>query len=215
MPGSLLPQAAGRDKLEVFQLQCQLAEIVEMMSTAQVRSPNAPSGISSSPSGPKRGSVPEVGSAHHPPPCTLPSLAFTWLHDEQVIHDDVLEDDDDGKAGRSSRTIGSLAHRMYNPAIGNKVSVLAGDFLLARSSVELAKLNDVRVVEVMAGALEVRGLACLECQEAFNATLFPNTRPWFSVRSSARTPQPAHMHLLQMQSQQSVRATRTRLTIKA
>ena len=51
-------------------------------------------------------------------------------------------------------TNGNIAHRMYSANLGNKVSVLAGDFLLARCSVELARLANVEVVEVMANALE-------------------------------------------------------------
>jgi len=92
-------QALKRSPPAVFKLQCQLAEIVEMMSTAQ------------------------------------------------AIHDDVLED-------AEHITNGNIAHRMYSANLGNKVSVLAGDFLLARCSVELARLANVEVVEVMANALE-------------------------------------------------------------
>ncbi|KAJ8600514.1 hypothetical protein CTAYLR_009212 [Chrysophaeum taylorii] len=79
--------------------QCLLAEIVEMMSTAQ------------------------------------------------IIHDTVLEEDDDS-------ALGNVAHRVYSSSAGNKVSVLAGDFLLARCSVALSQLGDLRVVELMAAALE-------------------------------------------------------------
>ena len=49
-----------------------------------------------------------------------------------MIHDDVLED-------AEHITNGNIAHRMYSANLGNKVSVLAGDFLLARCSVELAR----------------------------------------------------------------------------
>ena len=41
-------------------------------------------------------------------------------------------------------------HKMYS----NKVAVLAGDYLLARASVLLAKLGDVDVVQIMAAALD-------------------------------------------------------------
>merc|ERR1719446_129209 len=65
----------------------------------------------------------------------------------QVIHDDVLEDFEGQEAG-------NVAHRMYSSALGNKVSLLAGDFLLARSSVALAKLVNVQVVEIIGRSLE-------------------------------------------------------------
>ena len=41
-------------------------------------------------------------------------------------------------------------HKIY----GNKVAVLAGDFLLARASVLLARLQDIKVVELLATVLE-------------------------------------------------------------
>ncbi len=41
-------------------------------------------------------------------------------------------------------------HKMYT----NKVAVLAGDYLLARASVLLARLHHFQVVEVMASALD-------------------------------------------------------------
>jgi len=65
----------------------------------------------------------------------------------QVIHDDVLEDFEEQEAG-------NVAHRMYSSALGNKISLLAGDFLLARSSVALAKLVNVQVVEIIGRSLE-------------------------------------------------------------
>lgn len=64
-----------------------------------------------------------------------------------LIHDSVLEDGDDS-------ALGNVAHRVYSSSAGNKVSVLAGDFLLARCSVALSQLEDLRVVEKMAAALE-------------------------------------------------------------
>mmetsp|Transcript_10036 Transcript_10036/g.16240 ORF Transcript_10036/g.16240 Transcript_10036/m.16240 type:complete len:405 (+) Transcript_10036:235-1449(+) len=70
------------------------------------------------------------------------------IHVASLIHDDVLDEAD-------TRRGGDAVHKMYT----NKVAVLAGDFLLARASVLLARLNDVNVVEIMAGALDalVRG----------------------------------------------------------
>ena len=53
----------------------------------------------------------------------------------QVVHDSVLEDDEAGSTG-------NVAHRTYSQNAGNKVSVLAGDFLLARCSVALSELGE-------------------------------------------------------------------------
>lgn len=60
-----------------------------------------------------------------------------------LIHDDVLDDADMRRGGKA-------VHTMYT----NKVAVLAGDYLLARASVLLARLQHFQVVEVMAGALD-------------------------------------------------------------
>lgn len=65
------------------------------------------------------------------------------IHVASLIHDDVLDDAD-------TRRGGDAIHKMYS----NKVAVLAGDYLLARASVELALLGNVGVVEVMASALD-------------------------------------------------------------
>lgn len=65
------------------------------------------------------------------------------IHVASLIHDDVLDEAD-------MRRGGSAVHTMYT----NKVAVLAGDYLLARASVLLARLQNFQVVEVMAGALD-------------------------------------------------------------
>jgi geranylgeranyl pyrophosphate synthase len=65
------------------------------------------------------------------------------IHVASLIHDDVL-DDSDQRRGQAS------VHAKY----GNKVAVLAGDFLLATASNLLAELEDTRVVNLMASALK-------------------------------------------------------------
>lgn len=60
-----------------------------------------------------------------------------------LIHDDVLDEADTRRGGQA-------VHTMYT----NKVAVLAGDYLLARASVLLARLQHFQVVEVMASALD-------------------------------------------------------------
>eukprot|EP00290_Baffinella_frigidus_P013716 CAMPEP_0180163936 /NCGR_PEP_ID=MMETSP0986-20121125/30086_1 /TAXON_ID=697907 /ORGANISM="non described non described, Strain CCMP2293" /LENGTH=602 /DNA_ID=CAMNT_0022114647 /DNA_START=15 /DNA_END=1820 /DNA_ORIENTATION=+ len=64
------------------------------------------------------------------------------------IHDTILEDDD-----RLDK--GNEAHKLYGSvSAGNKVSVLAGDFLLSRASVLSASLRNLAVVESVASALQ-------------------------------------------------------------
>ena len=65
------------------------------------------------------------------------------IHAASLLHDDIA---DLAETRRGARAAG----RFY----GNKVGVLAGDFLLARASVLLSQLEDVRVVELMATAIE-------------------------------------------------------------
>ncbi|KAG5179248.1 isoprenoid synthase domain-containing protein [Tribonema minus] len=65
------------------------------------------------------------------------------IHVASLIHDDVLDE-------AETRRGGLAVHKLYS----NKVAVLAGDYLLARASVLLARLNNVQVVEIMATALD-------------------------------------------------------------
>jgi len=65
------------------------------------------------------------------------------IHTASLIHDDVLDAAD-------TRRGGSAVHRMYS----NKAAVLSGDFLLARASVALARLQVPQVTQEMAKSLE-------------------------------------------------------------
>eukprot|EP00945_MAST-04E_sp_MAST-4E-sp1_P008548 g8548.t1 len=65
------------------------------------------------------------------------------IHTASLLHDDVI-DSAETRRGRSS----------VNQIFGNKLAILAGDFLLARSSVCLARLRDVEVVELLANVIE-------------------------------------------------------------
>jgi len=65
------------------------------------------------------------------------------IHTASLIHDDVLDEAD-------MRRGGDAVHTKYT----NKVAVLAGDYLMARASVLLARLQHLQVVEVMASALD-------------------------------------------------------------
>jgi len=65
------------------------------------------------------------------------------IHVASLIHDDVLDEAD-------TRRGGEAVHKLYS----NKVAVLAGDYLLARSALLLARLENTAVVQIMATALE-------------------------------------------------------------
>lgn len=65
------------------------------------------------------------------------------IHTASLLHDDVV-DESDSRRGQLS----------VNAQYGNKVAVLAGDFLLARSSMALARLRDCDVVEVLSLVIE-------------------------------------------------------------
>ncbi|KAL8774966.1 MAG: hypothetical protein Q9209_000445 [Squamulea sp. 1 TL-2023] len=61
------------------------------------------------------------------------------IHTASLLHDDVI---DNSTSRRSSPSA--------NISFGNKMAVLAGDFLLGRASVALARLRDAEVVELLA-----------------------------------------------------------------
>jgi geranylgeranyl pyrophosphate synthase len=65
------------------------------------------------------------------------------IHSASLVHDDVLDDAD-------TRRGGDAVHVKY----GNKIAVLAGDYMLAKASVALARLQQPQVVEVMSSALQ-------------------------------------------------------------
>ncbi|KAG8657832.1 solanesyl diphosphate synthase 3, chloroplastic/mitochondrial isoform X3 [Manihot esculenta] len=65
------------------------------------------------------------------------------IHVASLLHDDVLDD------AETRRGIGSL-----NFVMGNKVAVLAGDFLLSRACVALASLKNAEVVSLLATVVE-------------------------------------------------------------
>uniref|UniRef100_A0A5B7BME2 Putative geranyl diphosphate synthase 2 n=1 Tax=Davidia involucrata TaxID=16924 RepID=A0A5B7BME2_DAVIN len=65
------------------------------------------------------------------------------IHVASLLHDDVLDDAD------TRRGIGSL-----NFVMGNKLAVLAGDFLLSRACVALASLKNTEVVSLIATVVE-------------------------------------------------------------
>lgn len=65
------------------------------------------------------------------------------IHVASLLHDDVIDNSD------SRRGLKAL-----NAIFGNKVAILAGDFLLARASVSLAALQNSEVIALMSQVLE-------------------------------------------------------------
>ena len=65
------------------------------------------------------------------------------IHVASLLHDDVLDD------ASTRRGVLSL-----NASVGNKLAILAGDFLLARASVSLAALRNTQIVELLSQVLE-------------------------------------------------------------
>ena len=61
------------------------------------------------------------------------------IHTASLLHDDVIDHSTERRSAPSA-----------NLAFGNKMAVLAGDFLLGRASVALARLRDAEVVELLA-----------------------------------------------------------------
>lgn len=60
------------------------------------------------------------------------------IHTASLLHDDVI----DNSAERRSRPTGNMA-------FGNKMAILAGDFLLGRASVAIARLRNAEVIELL------------------------------------------------------------------
>jgi len=93
--------------------------------------------------------------AHHDDAMVIAEIVEI-MHTSSVIHDTVLEDYEAFEKG-------NMAHRIYSSSIaGNKISILAGDFLLSRASVLLSSLRNTEIVEIMAGALEQIMLAQMQ-----------------------------------------------------
>jgi len=70
------------------------------------------------------------------------------IHTASLIHEDVLEEDE------TDTTQGTLVHQEVALDIGNKVCILAGDFLLAKAAVELSLLDHAAITEIIATGLE-------------------------------------------------------------
>jgi hexaprenyl-diphosphate synthase len=69
----------------------------------------------------------------------LPSEITELIHTASLLHDDVIDVSTTRRSQPSANTL-----------FGNKMAVLAGDFLLGRASVALARLRDPEVTELLA-----------------------------------------------------------------
>jgi len=99
---------------------------------------------SNSPSSPLTSASPSTTTEDLSTPGILPSqrrLAeiTELIHTASLLHDDVIDTSDSRRGSPSA-----------NIAFGNKMAVLAGDFLLGRASVALARLRDAEVTELLA-----------------------------------------------------------------
>jgi len=72
------------------------------------------------------------------------------IHTASLIHADVLEENTD----MSDSSQGTLVHQEVALDVGNKVCILAGDFLLSKAAVELSLLDNSDVTELVARGLE-------------------------------------------------------------
>ena len=94
------------------------------------------------------------------PPAGVPRLAAHWAAVDALTAVVRARPREAQGVGKNTRQCSELrrawrrgtraAHRIY----GNKVAVLAGDFLLARASVLLSRLGDIKVVELLATVIE-------------------------------------------------------------
>ncbi|CAE6416745.1 unnamed protein product [Rhizoctonia solani] len=107
-------------------------------------------------------------TSHSPLPTTTPVLPTQrrlaqiteMIHVASLLHDDVIDKADTRRSRPSA------------PAkFGNKLSILGGDFLLARASAALARLGDLEVVELVSSMINnlVEG-EIVQLEEVFGGT---------------------------------------------
>ena len=84
------------------------------------------------------------------------------IHTASLIHADVLEEHE------TDSTQGTLVHQEVALDVGNKVCILAGDFLLAKAAVEPSLLESSPVTEIVARGLEA---ICEGGMRAYNTTV--------------------------------------------
>ncbi|KAJ3154348.1 coq1 putative hexaprenyl diphosphate synthase [Geranomyces variabilis] len=102
------------------------------------------------------------------------------IHTASLLHDDVIDLAETRRAQPSA-----------NEEFGNKMAVLAGDFLLARASVALARLQNTEVVELLATVISdlVEG-EFMQLRNSALATAPPATA-WLHRAATAATTSPS------------------------
>lgn len=93
------------------------------------------------------------------------------IHVASLLHDDVIDD------ATTRRGIMSV-----NASLGNKLAILAGDFLLARASVSSASLKISEVVELFSNVLE--SLVAGEVMQVRDSVMEVTDHPWHVVMGS-------------------------------
>ena len=88
------------------------------------------------------------------------SVISEMIHTASLIHSDVLEEYE------TDTSMGTLVHQEVALEVGNKVCILAGDFLLAKAAVELSLLENSDVTEIVAQGLEA---ICEGGMQTFNS----------------------------------------------
>ncbi|CAK7227609.1 coq1 putative hexaprenyl diphosphate synthase [Sporothrix curviconia] len=121
------------------------------ISPVNVLSDFNPSWASSSPLPVSQATTPSAATTSSPSPAEEPSASeilpsqrrlaeiTELIHTASLLHDDVIDHSESRRGAPSA-----------NLEFGNKMAVLAGDFLLGRASVALARLRNAEVVELLA-----------------------------------------------------------------
>ena len=103
--------------------------------------------LASAPPSPLCLTVDESPADVHPPECRRRQQRIAeiteLIHVASLLHDDVIDNADQRRGLKA-----------LNSLFGNKVAILAGDFLLARASVSLAALQNSEVIALMSQVLE-------------------------------------------------------------
>merc|ERR1719424_182056 len=94
------------------------------------------------------------------------------IHTASLIHADVLEEHE------TDTSQGTLVHQEVALEVGNKVCILAGDFLLAKAAVELSLLESAPATEIVARGLEA---ICEGGMQAYGATSGPEALAALSI----------------------------------
>jgi len=131
MAGGLAGAAGGAASLATTHARGGLAAAMSRVANARVEGGEVPRVV-----------LPLTPSAIMPLQRRLAEIT-EMIHTASLLHDDVI---DMAELRRGMKSVNSV--------FGNKLAVLAGDFLLARASVCLARLRNIPVVELMSTVIE-------------------------------------------------------------